>query len=904
MDDAERDARLRADIRRLGAQLGACLREQEGDGLYRLVEDVRSLTRAQRKDPTVERGKELVELLAGVDAITAIQLVRAFTTYFRLANLCEQVHRVDQLAARYPQEQGWIEAAIDRIARLGLSDDELTTFSRRFELRPVFTAHPTEVVRSSVLTKVHRLAGLIERRHVAPPPEIRRIDRQVAELVDLVWQTDELRREKPGPLDEARAVQYYLDDLVADVLPELLDEMDVQLRRLGVTPDPTHAPVRFGSWVGGDRDGNPNVTADVTLAVLDVQHAHAIRHLVAAVEALSADLSTSTVVRHVAEELRESIAADAEALPGVWRRFGSMNAEEPYRLKCALVREKLVRTGERVATRARHVPGADYAGPEELVADLRVMASSLRANRGASLADGPVNRVVGLVGAIGFHLATLDVREHAEKLHDALGALYARLGVDYPADVATRRSLLSAELAGRRPLATPTALVGTPQREVLDTFGAIRTAHERFGPGSIESYIVSMTRDAGDVLGAAVLAREVGLVDPDTGTAAIGFVPLLETIDELRRGDELLDTLLSDRTYRGLVDARGGVQEVMLGYSDSNKDGGIATSLWEIHRAARALTEVSERHGVVLRLFHGRGGTVGRGGGPAHRAIVAQPAGSVTGALKLTEQGEVIDDKYGLPALAKRNLRLMIAAVLEASLLHPTVADSARWHEAMDAVSTGGYRAYRAFVDEPGLVTYFTASTPVDELAELNIGSRPARRHGATSGIADLRAIPWVFGWTQARQIVPGWFGVGSGLAHARAEGFGDTLAVMHERWPFFRTFLSNVEMTLAKTDLSIAALYVDRLVDPGLRHLLDVVRAEHDRTLSELLAVTGQDRLLEHSPVLARTLEVRDAYLDPLNHLQVDLLARWRAGDREPALRRALLLTVNGIAAGLRNTG
>jgi phosphoenolpyruvate carboxylase len=904
MDDAERDASLRADIRRLGAQLGDCLRRQEGLDLYRLVEDVRSLTRAQRRDATPERAKELVELLAGVDAITAIQLVRAFTTYFRLANLCEQVHRIDQLAARYPREQGWIETAIDRIGELALPPDELAAFANRFELRPVFTAHPTEVVRSSVLTKVHRLADLIERRHDAPPPEIRRIDRQVAEIVDLVWQTDELRREKPGPLDEARAVQYYLDELVRDVLPDLLDEMDVQLRRVGISPDPTHAPLRFGSWVGGDRDGNPNVTAEVTLAVLDDQHVHAIRHLVSAIEALSADLSTSTVVRAVSDELRTSIAADAEALPDVWRRFSSMNAEEPYRLKCALIREKLVRTAERVSTRARHVPGAEYAAPDGLVADLVVLADSLRANRGELLADGPVNRVIQLVAAVGFHLATLDVREHAEKLHDALGGLYARLGIEYPDDVETRRVMLAAELAGRRPLATPTALAGTPAREVLDTFAAIRTAHGRYGPGAIESYIVSMTRDAGDVLGAAVLAREVGLVDPDTGTSAIGFVPLLETIEELRRSGELLDTLLSDPTYRGIVDTRGGVQEVMLGYSDSNKDGGIATSQWSIYRAARALTEVAEQHGVVLRLFHGRGGTVGRGGGPAHRAIVAQPTGSVTGALKLTEQGEVIDDKYGLPALANRNLRLMLAAVLEASLLQPPVAESARWHEAMDAVSDGGYRAYREFVDAPGLVSYFTASTPVDELADLNIGSRPARRHGATSGISDLRAIPWVFGWTQARQIVPGWFGVGSGLASARHAGFSDTLAVMHERWPFFRTFLSNVEMTLAKTDLTIAALYVERLVEPGLVHLLDVVRAEHERTVTELLAVTGQTRLLEHSPVLARTLEVRDAYLDPINHLQVDLLARWRAGDREPALRRALLLTVNGIAAGMRNTG
>ncbi len=927
--DDTRDEALRTDIRILGGLLGESIVRQEGQELLDLVEQVRGLAKDARSEPRPDPADieprpdpadieprpdpadELADLLEHLDLITTIKLVRAFNTYFYLANVAEQVHRVDELAAR-AQTRGALHRTIDRLVEADLDTDVVRDVLSRLELRPVFTAHPTEASRRSILRKMRTVAQLLEERNDprVSGDEQHRIERRLAEVVDLLWQTDELRLDRPDPVDEARAVIYYFDELFSRVVPDLFDEVAAEAGRLGIELEPAQVPIRFGTWVGGDRDGNPNVTPEVTRRTLQVQADHALRDLLGAVESLASELSTSIRIVGVSDELRASLAEDRERLPGVYERFQHLNREEPYRLKCAYIHERLTRTRQRIVE--HRTPGPEeYTDADELLDELRPMHASLCAHRGALIANGSLARLVRLVAAFRFHLATMDVREHASKHHELLGALYDRLGQDPPygeLDAAGRADLLARELEGRRPLAPPTVSLDEGPARTLATFHTIREMLDGSGADVIESYIVSMTREIDDLLAPVVLAREAGLVDLHTGVARIGFVPLLETPRELAIAGDFLDQLLACGPYRELVRLRGERQEVMLGYSDSSKMGGITTSNWQLHRAQRRLVEVADKHGVRLRIFHGRGGSVGRGGGPTNEAILAQPPGAVDGEIKITEQGEVIADKYGLPGLARGNLELTLAATLEASLLHREPvnppASLQRWNDAIEVVSQAAYDAYRAFVETDGFGEYFRASTPVSEMAALNIGSRPSSRGGSTD-LEDLRAIPWVFGWTQSRQIVPGWFGVGSGLAAAREQGLGDVLDEMYRDWQFMRTFLSNVEMTLAKTDLDIARRYVSRLVPEPLRHVFDQVAAEYERTVGEVLRLTGEDDLLDWHPVLKRTLAVRDAYLDPLSFLQVALLARDREAEApEPRLRRALLLTMNGIAAGLRNTG
>ena len=883
---------------------------QEGPELLVLVEEVRAITRRLREPGNDGDNETLSSLLEGLDLTTLGTLARAFTAYFHLANIAEQTHRLDEFTARSEQSRGWLARTVDLVEAANLDHESVAEMLGRIELRPVFTAHPTEASRRSVLTKLNTVAGLLDRRNDqrATDAEIERIDLRLAELIDLLWQTDEIRRDKPDPKDEAASVIYYFDELFGGAVPEIVDRYAFQMARLQVDVPTDSAPLRFGSWVGGDRDGNPFVTSEITEHVIAIQHEHALRNLIRSVEELASDLSTSSRLRRVSPELIDSLESDELAMPAVYERFADLDAHEPYRLKLAFVHQRLLDTRLRLGASVDDEGWAGYGSVGDLIADLGLIARSLEENRGLLVSKGMVARLMRTARVFGFHLATLDIRQHSAVHRAAVSELLNVRSVEAsPAE--TRTDVLAARLAESGAIGVSRDSLSPSTSDAIGLFHAVRDIQIRYGAHVVESYIISMTRDIDDVLSAAVLAKEAGLIDIPGGRAELGFVPLLETTDELRIAGELLDQLLQVPPYRELVRLRGDVQEVMLGYSDSNKHGGITTSQWEIYKGQQSLRDVAKRHGVLLRLFHGRGGTIGRGGGPTHDAILAQPFGTVDGTIKITEQGEVIADKFGLPELAERNLELALAAVVEASLLHQSPRQSqevlAGWFETMEAVSASAYSVYRGLIETPNLYEYFVDSTPVDELGALNIGSRPSRRPGGSGSLDDLRAIPWVFGWTQSRQIVPGWFGVGSGIAAARDAGYGEAIVEMYREWPFFRTFISNVEMTLAKTDLNTASRYVEALVVPEQRHILEVIGGEYRRTVDEVLAITGEGALLDTNPVLQRTLEVRDAYLHPLHHLQVSLLERSRnhVGD-DHDLQGALLLTVNGIAAGLRNTG
>ena len=879
---------LRNDVRRLADLLGQTLARQEGDELLSLVESVRLAVRQGEQD----------QILSKLTDSQTISLVRAFGHFFNLANVAEQVNRSKVLANEKNTTGSWLSRAVDNILAAQKTSKEfdkkdLQSWIDNFSVRPVFTAHPTEAARRSVLGKMTTISELLQQPD--SPTQCMRL----AETIDLLWQTDELRLGRPEPLDEAVNSIYYLDELLVQTVPEVLAEFASEVKRLGVDLSLSAKPLSFGTWIGGDRDGNPNITADVTRSAILLQNSHFTRTLLLHLDQLVQGVSISTKLTGVSKELEKSVLDDLEKLPEIESRYRRINAEEPYRLKVTAIRHKLLITQQRHTDNSPHVPGRDYKDSAELLSDFEIMRKSLMANNGQLIATGLLERITRAITAFGLSHAKMDIREHSDTHHYLLKQLFN----DSSAEIINKEleSNKSVDLTKLDELAN----------KCLKTFVTSGELIDQFGPEVIESYIISMTKSANDVLAAVLIAKLAGLISLDASKsfAKIGFVPLLETVAELRAADQILDDLLNNKSYRKIVMMRGQVQEVMLGYSDSNKDAGITTSQWEIHKAQRKLRDVAHKHGVKLRLFHGRGGSVGRGGGPTYDALIALPWGSIDGQIKMTEQGEVISDKYGLPALAKENLELTLAAALEATILNRKPRQSSqdlnRWDECMDLISEHAFSAYRKLVDQEELPAYFYASTPVEQLGNMFLGSRPSRRPDAASGLESLRAIPWVFGWTQSRQIVPGWYGVGSGLKAARLAGKSDLLQKLLKDWHFFSTFISNVEMTLAKTDLAIAQRYVTTLVDPSLHKIFDQIKAEYELTVAELLLMTNKTEILGNQPILARTLQVRDTYLAPIQLLQISLLKRVREQkDIDPLLARALLLTINGVAAGLRNTG
>ena len=811
--------------------------------------------------------------------------------------MAEQVDRVKVLANQQHLGGSWISQAVSNISsaleKNEFSKADLQSWLNNFSIRPVFTAHPTEAARRSVLSKLNTISELLD----APDSKVG--NARLAETIDLLWQTDELRLGQPEPLDEAVNSLYYLDELLEFTVPEILDEFAKELKRVGIEIPLTAKPLTFGTWIGGDRDGNPFITAEITKSAILLQNAHFTRAIIHLLDELRQGLSVSTKLAGVSPVLLESVANDLKLLPEIEERFRRINVEEPYRLKATAIRHKLLITQARHRNMQPHVPGRDYENTAELLQDFTIMRDSLLEHNGELIAGGLLERLTRAITAFGLTHATMDIREHSaahwQLLEQAVGKLDMKL--------------ISQHISGDSTINIEK--LDEAAKKTFNTFLAIKDLINQFGPEVIETYIISMTKSAEDVLAAVLIGKYAGLVDLKSSKkfAMINFVPLLETVAELRAAGQILDNLLSNKEYREIVSLRGNIQEVMLGYSDSNKDAGITTSQWEIHKAQRKLRDIAIKHGVKLRLFHGRGGSVGRGGGPTYDALIALPWGTIDGQIKMTEQGEVISDKYGLPALAKENLELTLAAALEATVLNRKPRQSSdalnSWDSCMDLISDAAFTAYRNLVDQPDLPNYFYQSTPVEQLGNLFLGSRPSRRADAGGGLSSLRAIPWVFGWTQSRQIVPGWYGVGSGLKAAREAGNEKLLKELLNNWHFFRTFISNVEMTIAKTDLDIAQRYVDTLVEPKLHRIFDEIKAEFKLTVTELLALTSKSEILGNQPILARTLAVRDTYLAPLQLLQVSLLKQVRGQKSpDPLLTRALLLTINGVAAGLRNTG
>lgn len=906
----EHGAPLRADRRLLGRLLGEVIREQAGPEVLEEIERIRQTAvrfRRSESDPGADSAAVKAQLEAELDALDVtrtLHVVRAFSYFSHLVNLAEDAHAEGHSTSgavaqkgREHAARGTIGHALARVKDAGVDDEALLAWFAHARVSPVLTAHPTEVQRQSILDCEREIARLLA---AGGPEREASLHTEVLRL----WLTAMLRLARLSVADEIANGLAYFQRTFLEQLPrlhaEIEDALTARLGRAVALP----SFLRIGSWIGGDRDGNPNVTAQVLRDALREQSRLILGHYLEEVRALGRELSLSTRVRAAPKQITVRAEDSGDDSP--------FRLDEPYRRIISGIHARLIATAATLAelrpARAPGIAQAPYSDSDAFAADLTALVAGLEAQGAVRLAAGRLRALRRKVDLFGFHLAPLDLRQSSE-VHEAVVAeLLARAGVEpryEMLDEAARVALLARELAGPRPLRSLHLAYSASVESELAILSAAADGLRRFGPLAVPHYVISHCGAVSDLLEVGVLLREVGLLTP--GSLKMDIVPLFESIDDLERSAQVIDAALGMQIYRDWIDVRGGEQEVMLGYSDSNKDGGYLTSNWSLYKAVRGLVQICAKHDVRLRLFHGRGGTVGRGGGPSYDAILAQPAGSVGGALRLTEQGEVIASKYGHPETGRRNLETLAAATLEASLAerapHP---HRARHREIMETLSEAAFRTYRDLVETPGFVEYFRASTPIAEIADLNIGSRPASRR-ATTHIEDLRAIPWVFSWTQCRVMLPGWYGVGAAVEGWLGAGLGalDELREMAHEWPFFRSLLSNVGMVLAKADLGIGARYADLVPDSGLRAcVFGLIEAEWRRTRRTLAAITGREVPLADNPALARSIRNRLPYLDALNHLQVGLLRRYRGGDIDERTKRAIHLTINGVSAGLRNSG
>ncbi len=915
------DAAFDADVSFLSGLLDDIILRLAGPEQLARIEEIRAATLELRSGASVDDARRLVERLAQESLTELRTLIRAFSVYFDLINLAEQRARVRTLRARI-LEGGALSESIDSALALLRHKDvgaqEIAEVLRHALIAPVFTAHPSEARRRTILEKLQAVSHHLDRLEYARllPHERQDAEAGIAEELEAFWLSALVRSERPSVLDEVRQGLGMVAGLF-EVVPRFYREAEAALRRWypDLDADAIPAFLRFGSWIGGDRDGNPHVTPDATAEAVRLQQETVLRHYLAKVEELGGKLSQAAPFLTPSAEFREVLERGAALVPEVKLD----RAEEPYRLQCRIIAARLQRTLKHIGHRLLRWPAEDSVQPpeiyvrrEQLLADLDAIGADLRRAGAMSAASGGLRDLCRAVQVFGLHMLTLDVRQHAARHAEAIEEILAWAGVTprYRKLAANQRFDILAELLSQpRPLLPAHLPFSASANEVVQTFRTLASVLEQQCPEAVENYIISGASEPADLLEVLLLAREAGLFRPAHNLSRLNIVPLFEAAVPLASACTIMQRLLRLPVYQQHLRLRGNLQEVMIGYSDSNKEAGFLQSAWGLYQAQRALADMGRRTGITVQLFHGRGGAIGRGGGPANRAILGQPHGTVNGRLRLTEQGEMIADRYGHPAIAERHLEQVVNAVLLASCAGVEERPDPTWERLLQRLAERATHHYKSLVYEtPEFLAYFEQATPIAEISQLKIGSRPARRGQSGAGIEQLRAIPWVFAWMQSRHTLPGWFGLGSAICDYLTDHPEErtTLSDMYERWPVWRTLIDNAQMILAKADLTIARLYADLVEDQEIgNRIYDRIAAEYQRTISAIEAITGKPGLLSDMPVLRRSILRRNPFVDPLSFIQLVLLRRLRADEQPPEeLLTAVLESINGIASGLKNTG
>lgn len=925
MSETDKNAPLRADVRYLGRLLGDVLREQVGEYLYDLEEDVRTLCKNARLAPNSQTLDSIMRQISEQNTSSLIELAKAFGLYFQLVNIAEQNHRIRR--KRHYEVQGdVIKYSLEDICQWlqseQIDDHVLQALLQQIQIVPVLTAHPTHIIRQSLLQKHRRISRqLFERELPLTPREQQQLDQQFRHEISLLWQTSPFHSRKITVMDEVQNLFNYFDESLWDTLPQVHQDFEELLHQAGYSVQvPTM--IRFGSWIGGDRDGNPFVTAQLTRHTLSLHKEYVLTRYQRAMTRLMDHYSVSVRYQPISDDLSQSLERDRQLFSALAQELNQECPQEFYRQKLRMMQHKLERTLAELKQPGSYASECFYSSESEFLSELRIVLESLRLHRGEATLQ-PIRHLLRQVEIFGFYLAQLDIRQHADVHAAAVAELLAINGVeaDYQAlSEAQKIALLVQEIRNPRPLLSPFHALGDASRELIDTGLAIAQSLSTISQQAIGSWIISMCQQASDVLHVLLLAKETGLAHfgPEQGFCRIRIVPLFETVADLKAAPEVMRQLFGLPLYHQALQQQ--TQEVMVGYSDSSKQAGILASSWQLYQAQRELTAVAKAAGIHLRFFHGRGGTLSRGGGPSHHAILSQPADTLWGDIRLTEQGEVLAWKYSFPELAHRNLSVLLSAVLQVTHHHPGESSKDHWSGLMDTLAAASYQAYAALVHEhPDFLKYFEQSTPLGAISRLNIGSRPAKRK-QTHSVDDLRAIPWVFAWMQSRCVLTAWYGVGSALAaYAEQPGGLRNLREMYHSWPFFQTFVDNLQMTLSKADLSIASCYAELAEAEVRQQIWPMIEAEYQLTRQSVLEITQQKELLQNTDTLKRSIALRNPYVDPLNYIQVEVLKRLRAQQadqdataplgpealsEQALLGEALDLSIMGVSEGLRNTG